>query len=79
MGTIDDILNKDSVCKDIDELAETVAKNFDDIDTVVLLWQTKDDIHHRAYGAISEVVGLMEKAKFIMLREHIGDTRGGKG
>jgi len=79
MGKLDDILNKDIVCESIDELAEDVANNFDDIDTVVILWQTNDDIRHRAYGTISEVIGLIEKAKFIMLRENIGDTQGGKG
>lgn len=79
MGEVDDILNKDTVLKDIDELVEVVVNNFDDIETVVILWQTNDDIHHRAYGTISEVVGLIEKAKYIMLRENIGDTIGGKG
>lgn len=79
MSGIDDILNKDSVLKDIDELAEVVANKFDDIETVVILWQTNDDIHHRAYGTISDVIGLIEKAKYIMLRENIGDTIRGKG
>ena len=77
-NSIDDRLNKDHMFKDIDELAKAVEDNFDNLETVVILWQDGDNIHHRACGAISEVVGLMEKAKFIMLRENIGDTIGGK-
>lgn len=77
--SIDDILNKDHIFKDIDELAKAVEDNFDNMETIVILWQDGDNIHHRAYGTVAEVLGLMEKAKYIMLRENIGDTIGDKG
>lgn len=74
MADIDDILNKDDVENAIDDIAEDVRSNFDDIETVAIVWKIKDNIKHRAYGTSSEVIGLIEKAKYIMLRDFLGET-----
>jgi len=73
---IDDILNKDTMMEDVEEIRNFVANKFDEIDTLILLWETKDgEVHHRGYGNLTSIVGLLSKAEFIMLREDLGDTK----
>jgi len=72
--SIDDLLNQDHIKADIDEFAEVVSTRFDSLDSVVILWGIDEEIHHRAYGSLREVVGLLEQAKYIMLRENTGGT-----
>jgi len=74
MSDIDDILNKDSIEGGIDDIAKDVKDNFDEIESIVLVWKVGEHLQHRAYGTTSEVIGLMEKAKYIMLRENLGET-----
>ncbi len=75
---IENILNRDSVGRSIEALTESVRDHFKDVGSVVILWEVKDQIHHRAYGTLNEILGLMEKAKFIMLSDSFGIKRGGK-
>lgn len=75
MSDLDDILNQDHIKADIDEFAEVISSHFGDLEAVIILWRQDGDIHHRAYGTVGDLVGLMEQAKFIMLRENTGDTR----
>lgn len=75
MDTIDDILNQDHIKNDIDELIKAVTEKFDDLECVVMLWKNDEGLHHRAYGGVGEVVGLLEQSKFIMLRENTGETK----
>jgi len=73
--SIDDLLNQDQIKADIDEFADVVNTRFDSLDSVVILWGIDDEIHHRAFGSLREVVGLLEQAKYIMLRENTGDIK----
>jgi len=73
---IDDILNKDTCLKDVEELRDFVVSSFEDLDSLIILWETKDgEIYHRGYGESSYLIGLLEKAKYILLRKNLGDTR----
>ena len=74
-NSIEDILNQDHIFKDIDELAEVVKTKFDDLEALVIIWGDGDSLHHRAYGTVKDIVGLLERAKYIVLRENTGDTR----
>lgn len=73
--SIEDILNQAHIKGTVNELSEVLADHFEDLESVVILWQTTGAVHHRAYGTLNEVLGLMDKAKFIMLRENIGATQ----
>jgi len=72
---IQEIFNKDDVMSSVEELTELVVSKFDSIDSLVLMWETTDgQIYHRNYGTSTDVVGLLVKGQYIILRQTIGDT-----
>lgn len=74
---VQEILDRDTLMADIEEIRDVVVNKFDDLDTIVLLWETTEGIvHHRAYGESTHLVGLLAKAEYIILREEVGETEG---
>jgi len=72
---IQEIFNKDDVLTSIEELSELVVNNFDKLDSLVIMWETTDgQIYHRNYGTSTDIVGLLAKGQYILLRQTIGDT-----
>lgn len=74
---IREILDRDDTLASIEEVREVVANRFADLDILVLMWETTEgEIHHRAYGSSTDIVGLLAKAQYIILRQTTGDTEG---
>ena len=72
---IQEIFNKDDVLSSIEELSDVVVNKFDTIYSLVIIWETEDSlIRHRTYGSSTDIVGLLAKAQYILLRQTIGDT-----
>ncbi len=73
--TLDDVLNQDDAKLMIEDLVEVIANHFDALECMVILWETEDGMQHRAYGTTAEVVSLLARAQYIVMRETIGETR----
>lgn len=66
---IKDILDRDGMLASIEEIEEVVANRFADLDALVLMWETKEgEICHRGYGSSTNIVGLLAKAQYVILR-----------
>ena len=73
---IQDIFNRDDVLSSIEELSELVVSHFDKVDSLVIMWETEDgQIYHRNYGTSTDIVGLLVKGQYILMRQTIDDTR----
>ena len=71
---IDDYFNADYIRGACGELAGVVDKNTEDLDCAVVIWYSKGVLYHRGYGGLDELLGMMTKAQYIMLREGVGET-----
>lgn len=76
MDSISDILNRDEVLRSIEELATVVGENFETLTSVAIIWDTEDGpMHHRCYGTYNEMLGLLARAQFVVVKDSIGRTR----
>ena len=72
---IQEILDRDKIIGNIEELRDIVVGEFDTLDTLVIMWETKEGvISHRGYGTSTSLIGLLSKAEFIILRQLVGDS-----
>ena len=72
---IQEIFNKDDVLSSVEELTDLVVNEFDTIDSLILMWETQDgQIYHRSYGTSTDILGLLAKGQYIILRQTTGDT-----
>lgn len=72
---IQEIFNKDDVLSSIEELTELVVNAFEKLDSLVIMWETDEgQIYHRNYGTSTDLVGLLAKGQYILMRQTIGDT-----
>lgn len=74
MTTVDDLFNKEEVKAAIEQIDKVVTNEFEKIDVLAITWIADGTIHHRAYGDLTEIVGLLERVKWIMCREETAET-----
>jgi hypothetical protein len=63
---IDDILAKDSIIKSIEKV-QLALENFEKVEGIAIVWQVDGLIYNELYGDSSELVGMLERAKFYIL------------
>ena len=73
---IEEILNRDTMMADIEELRDTIVNKFEELDNVILIWETLEGpVVHRCYGETDSLISLLAKAQYIFLRENLGATQ----
>lgn len=79
MDNLRDILNQSDVLKSIEELTTEVEANFETLTSIVIIWETEEGpLHHRCYGTYTQMIGALARAKHIIERDSVVETRAHK-
>ena len=66
---IDDLFAKDNLIGILKELNDDVTNKYDDLGSVIVIYNVDGDIKYRYSGSSAEIVGLLELGKVNFMKE----------